>query len=84
MYTSLSIFLMQDSEEISRLVNESSLISRAATEMLDHAQGNISEARSKAETNLNESRTVYDDSIETQSKAYEARNISAQFKVGYM
>ena len=50
--------------------------------MLEHAQGNISEARSKAEQNLNESRVVYDKSIETQNKAYEARNISAQFKVG--
>ena len=64
------------------MVNESSLISSAATEMLEHAQGNISEARSKAEKNLNESRVVYDKSIETQNKAYEARNISAQFKVG--
>ena len=52
--------------------------------MLEHAQGNISEARSKAEKNLNESRVVYDKSIETQNKAYEARNISAQFKVGYI
>ena len=72
--------LSKDSEEISRLVNESSLISRAATEMLDHAQGNISEARHKAENNLNESRSVYDESIETHRKAYEAGNVSAQFK----
>lgn len=72
---------MQDSQDINRLVNESSLMSAAAREMLDHAKGNISEARTQADSNLNESRTVYEKSIDTQSKAHEARNISSQFKV---
>ena len=51
--------------------------------MLNHAQGNISEARKKAETNLNESHVIYNESVETQRKAYEARNVSGQFKVSY-
>ena len=56
-------------------------MSAAAREMLDHAKGNISEAQTQADRNLNESRTVYEESIEAQSKAYEARNISSQFEV---
>ena len=49
--------------------------------MLGYAEGNISKARSEANSNLNESHSVYDDSLETLSKAYEARNLSAEFKV---
>ena len=72
---------MQNSQDISRLVNESSVMSAAARRMLDHARGNISEARSQADSNLNESRAVFNKSVEAQSKAYEAMNVSSQFKV---
>lgn len=49
--------------------------------MLDHAQGNISEAQDKAKNNLKESYAVYNDSVEVQKKSYEAMNISSKFKV---
>ena len=73
--------IVQNSQDISRLVNESSVMSAAARRMLDHARGNISEARSQADSNLNESRAVFNKSVEAQSKAYEAMNVSSQFKV---
>lgn len=72
---------IQDSKKISRFVNESTLISNAANEMLNKAQGNISKARSQADSNVNRSRVVYDDSIGTREKAYKARSISAELKV---
>ncbi|XP_028407647.1 laminin subunit alpha-like [Dendronephthya gigantea] len=72
--------LSQDSKEVSRLVNESSLISHAASEMLDHAQGNISEAQDKAKNNLKESYSAYNDSVEVQKRSYEAMNTSHEFK----
>ena len=49
--------------------------------MLNYAQRNLSAARNEANTNLRESTGVHNNTLEAQQKAYEARNISAEFKV---